>query len=727
MANNSLEFKVDTRNLIKYFGEQSFENKYSAVYEVIKNSHDAFAENVVIRFTENSIIIEDDGNGMTREDIINNWMYIGKSHKVDKQSENRHITGEKGIGRFALAKLGRNIVLESKGIDSKAIIWESDWGEYYHLDEGNRDNKGTKIIINNLNDRWQTEDIKKLSIYLAKVKKDTSTNLFIEHNGEKNEIKNIFSFLECNVNYFIEFSFSVVGNVLFYEIKNTLFDDDIYKKEITKSRPHIENSINLVHDEKFKESDIDNLNGINGMFYFGFQITEETRNKFLYKDYNYVKPSMLDEKLDGVILYRNGFSISGFEGTKDWTRMQYRAQKSPAAASHLTGSFRFKKNNILGFVEIDKVKNNTLIDLSNRQGVVENNDFYYLVDIINILFNAVEEYYQGIVRDVDKFVSSEKKKAITPYITQLINEVDIDIKTQKKKRSNMLDLESKVKKELKNYDNPESIKDLAFKKEILVDKVVEKDDNIKQMRYEQRLLEALATQGLLISSLSHDIKVKANDLPTDVTNIRKSLIKMDLWSIVDSPENKRTMARNVPDTLERVEKNANYLYKILMSILENMRKEKFNVEQINIKSYTDSLIEYWKEINASLEIRVVSHIEYILIDEITLDIIFFNLLDNTVKHNPHTNGLIVEISFSHNENGNIILGYRDNGIGLADKYKTNKNKILSVHETSIKSSHGLGLWIVNERVLRSNGKLEVIDTTEGFELNIELKGDMIDE
>lgn len=57
---------------------------------------------------------------------------------------------------------------------------------------------------------------------------------------------------------------------------------------------------------------------------------------------------------EGVILYRNAFSISAYEGKKDWLGFGKRSRKSPAAASHPTGAWRVRENQISGKVEIDK-------------------------------------------------------------------------------------------------------------------------------------------------------------------------------------------------------------------------------------------------------------------------------------------------------------------------------------------------------------------------------------
>lgn len=138
---------------------------------------------------------------------------------------------------------------------------------------------------------------------------------------------------------------------------------------------------------------LEKLGEFSAQFYFYIKPTTVDIEKFMYKH------SGLPEALPGgVILYRNAFSISAYEGKKDWLGFGKRSRKSPAAASHPTGAWRVRENQIAGKVEIDKKRNEFLIDLSNRQGLEENIYFQLLVEIIHIGVSEFERYRQSIVR-----------------------------------------------------------------------------------------------------------------------------------------------------------------------------------------------------------------------------------------------------------------------------------------------------------------------------------------
>jgi signal transduction histidine kinase len=124
-----LSFKPYAR-LLTMLGDQLIKNERIALVEIIKNSYDADATWVKVIFegfsanfeatASSKIIIEDDGVGMTRDVIENHWVNPATPVKLirkqssDRTAKGRVIQGEKGIGRFALLKLGRTITIVTR-------------------------------------------------------------------------------------------------------------------------------------------------------------------------------------------------------------------------------------------------------------------------------------------------------------------------------------------------------------------------------------------------------------------------------------------------------------------------------------------------------------------------------------------------------------------------------------------------------------------------------------
>ena len=124
-----LEFKVSS-GLKDIIGRDLITDDFIAVFELVKNSYDANAKNVFIEFENNKIIISDDGDGMSIDDIKDKWLFVAYSSKKqnddeddfrDKIQKRRHYAGAKGIGRFSADRLGDDLVLTTKQATSKKI------------------------------------------------------------------------------------------------------------------------------------------------------------------------------------------------------------------------------------------------------------------------------------------------------------------------------------------------------------------------------------------------------------------------------------------------------------------------------------------------------------------------------------------------------------------------------------------------------------------------------
>jgi len=104
-------------------GRQQIAGIPTAINELIKNAHDAYADNFDIDYLRNNnlLVLRDDGLGMTTDEFENRWLTIGTESKVlnsrsslppiDPSKPIRHIMGEKGIGRLAIASIGKQVLI----------------------------------------------------------------------------------------------------------------------------------------------------------------------------------------------------------------------------------------------------------------------------------------------------------------------------------------------------------------------------------------------------------------------------------------------------------------------------------------------------------------------------------------------------------------------------------------------------------------------------------------
>lgn len=118
-------FKARARAL-DLLGRQQIAGIPTAINELIKNAHDAYADKFDIDFLrkENLLVLRDDGLGMTKDEFESRWLTIGTESKFlnsktslppkDNSKPSRPIMGEKGIGRLAIASIGKQVLIITK-------------------------------------------------------------------------------------------------------------------------------------------------------------------------------------------------------------------------------------------------------------------------------------------------------------------------------------------------------------------------------------------------------------------------------------------------------------------------------------------------------------------------------------------------------------------------------------------------------------------------------------
>ncbi|MCI5137552.1 MAG: ATP-binding protein, partial [Candidatus Electrothrix sp. AR1] len=115
-----LQFKISSA-LKDVIGRDLITDDFVAIFELVKNSFDASANDVTIRFdlekdAAKKIYIIDDGKGMNHADLINKWLFLAFSAKKDGTEDKirRAYAGNKGVGRFSCDRLGSFLKIRAK-------------------------------------------------------------------------------------------------------------------------------------------------------------------------------------------------------------------------------------------------------------------------------------------------------------------------------------------------------------------------------------------------------------------------------------------------------------------------------------------------------------------------------------------------------------------------------------------------------------------------------------
>lgn len=406
-------FKPSAR-LQRYLGQELIADPDLAVIEFVKNAYDGGASLVLVDFNlsdqaNTSLTIADNGVGMDSVSFEKNWMhpgYSGKSPDAPPEDRNRKRfnssatkrqgkrmpAGEKGLGRLAAGRLGKTLeVFTCQHIDLPWLRVFFDWTRFedmtaqldeikipYDLDvdpENPPFLTGTHLIIKDLSLNWTgrvpgrpvpgrkrtrlgrlKQDLELLVRPLKAFDQDFTIQLRSDMVTSADDVGDITpqDATERSADY--RYSFTVdqdsEGRVI---IKRELARGNGIVAELGgKHHEQFHDSI-LTEDKAKKTSRPQTLEG--GVF----------SGTFLYSPPPAAKRAKeIDAVGSNVLLYRDGFLVEpyGLDGN-DWVGVATRkAQRQ--------GHALIQPNTFSGYVLISRDKNPELKDMSNRQGLIDN-------------------------------------------------------------------------------------------------------------------------------------------------------------------------------------------------------------------------------------------------------------------------------------------------------------------------------------------------------------------
>ncbi|MGY3713452.1 sensor histidine kinase [Lactococcus petauri] len=730
MDAEQLHYITEDKILAELLGKQNFSNKEAAILELVKNAYDAGSTKVTLEF-KNSVaglilIITDNGEGLDTESIRNSWMHVGKSTRGYFDNKTKRVyAGSKGVGRFALSRLGEDVEMYSKKEGSVGVTWQTDWEKAFLRLNHSLTTKGTQFIIKGLRDRWTSRSIEPLKNYLSIIYNDDRMVVEIKYGNTISEkVPRLWQEPKIGINYVSEITLSYASdtNCLTGVITSDEFKDSVSKissKESIFSNKINKNMFDVLRkdiklliesdedheDDVLDETDFDNeakelltkLGDFTAVFYFGMAPTTQKNS-----DYFEYKRSRLENPYNsGIVLYRNAFSIDSFEGTKDWLGLNDRAVSSPAAATHRTGSWRVRPRNLSGYVEIDKNKNKYIEDLSNRQGIVQNIYFSLLKLIIIEGIKSFETFRQSIIREINDYKIKElKSKKTVPSEKQEVRNIFNNLRNNPEAIKSLT--EGEISKVINEYER---------KEQESTEREQEKKELEEKFRYESQLLNVLATSQLKISSVGHEVKNDRNIIfqtPSDLEEAIRTELDWDELISQDVP-----FYRNIPELFNSLKDNTNKILNLADAILEETEKDKFKKELYTMDEIAHKIIDKWeyqyKWVNIYIDTDRSAEC-YISSDY--LMVIFDNLILNSIQQNKQKQNLKISIKILLTDR--FEFTYEDDGKGLDKKYQSNPMSILEVHESSRPNGHGLGMWILNNTLDKLDGEILEIKGEGGF-------------
>ncbi|MFA4987605.1 MAG: ATP-binding protein [Candidatus Brocadiia bacterium] len=430
-APTELKIKPYAR-LLAMIGDQLIKNERIALMELIKNSYDADADWVKITFAdfdENwnaganpKIIIEDNGSGMSRKVIETAWMSPATPHKRRARSEDRLtpdkkrvVQGEKGIGRFAMLKLGSRITVTTRPKNSAeeyvVVLDFSDYDNEFTTHHG----KSKELFLDDLSGTLSSRTAKVIvprTVVVEGVERQSgSTGTRIEIECLKTtwsqptlegvatdalKLQPIFTRALNNRHEHPELQFDVAFYLGDKEVASQTHEIGLLR-ELMESSPVLKitdgtydaakSSYRFTVNGKKVQRDFDAFREIRrcqnrfgaagddspkypscgsfGFAFYVFDLKADQSSKF-YLD----KENVERVKKHRVYLYRDGIRVYPYgDPDDDWLRIDMLRGTSSAA--------EFLSNDqVIGWVDITHVGNPKLMDKTSREGLVGEGDTF---------------------------------------------------------------------------------------------------------------------------------------------------------------------------------------------------------------------------------------------------------------------------------------------------------------------------------------------------------------
>jgi signal transduction histidine kinase len=506
---DQIRFSVDA-GIINRLGKELVGRHETAVSELVKNAYDADATEVKLIF-ENArhaggiLFIEDNGVGMTKDQLINGFMRLSSSEKIhnpisDKFSRTR--AGRKGIGRFATQRLGNKLTIVTQtSAAENAIKVTINWDEFatdkdllsitnqIEVTQKTKE-EGTDLIIEGLREGWSDAMIKRVFRYTSELLQP-----FPLSKNRKNEEENrtdlgfksiYFRRDEEQVVSIIDEEEAIYKHAL-AEIEGYILDDGQGCWALKSSKLNFPQQIFSIGKERENDES-------------KFEFNRDVHFKCYYFIW---EPSLLPSQSltfireianerGGIRLYRNGFRVLPYgEQGNDWTRLDESVRKRQIITPHANNSF-------FGFVEITDKEGRIYEETSSREGLIENDAFNELVDFV----------YRSIVSATIKVADLRGRKA-TASQKEWTKKEDENPSEQVDSALSDLELltENEFGKESNGTGNSSKIIETITK--IKEGREKEKqyyEEGKRRLIDEINMLRILAGLGLVIGEFVHEVK-----------------------------------------------------------------------------------------------------------------------------------------------------------------------------------------------------------------------------
>lgn len=682
MKNESIDIPVTIHpRAFAAFGDELVTSDNVVLAELVKNAYDAYAFKVdislIINGSEQSLEICDDGLGMSIETIKKVFATVATPYKenspvvtriINGKMKQRCVSGNKGVGRFSVAKIGKLISIYTKTSEMQSSVLVSiDWDRLRKAnsldkctiklnDKPEEDpligkKSGTIIRIKELREFWSKDKFLSLKDELSRLLNpfhtinDFSIHLIQKDNGNStdDDLKIELNPFINNPVYSISGNVDTKGKVSWKYINNSITKKRVQKGILPWDKSHYEF---LNRGDEFDDYKC-------GPFSFEIRTwdldSDSIRN--VSESFN-IKRSDIRKtisKFKGLSVYRDNILVlPKSNATKDWLGLDARRISEIGK--------RISTTQIIGMVNISSTDNPGLRDTTDRESLTDTSEYkqfsLILLGIIEVLQN--ERYNDRI--------GYQKPQPLGQLIDAQASEKLVS------------DVEDAVKKNRSGSDIVGIVKSYH-------------SENKKKIE----ILTSRLTYYAQTASLGSVALVVMHEFLTGMNSVKRFLNKVkNHISTFDTRTNE--YYGDAENGHKRLTELVNCFAPLCM---KDLRKKFFQCDLRNSIKKAENLIKA-KKISQDIEFDIgIPESISIAMSEGELQTIFINLFDNAcywIKESNNSEKKVL-VSLEKMDSERVLVVVSDTGNGILPE---NAKKIFLPGVTSKVNGLGMGLVIVTE-------------------------------
>lgn len=683
--NRTLRWRFDV-STFRLIGRDLITDRVTALFELVKNSYDANAQNVNVIFenvgagkTDSLIRIEDDGYGMSFEDIRDKWMVIGtsskRSHPYSPEPYNRKCVGEKGIGRFAVDKLGDkvSIITKNTGTD-KWLKVDVDWSSYFnepqeredirlftdvenaysYSEAENQNISGTRLVITSIREPWTKKEIEHL---LHEISKIVSPFANLSYPFKVRVVAPEFGIDQEPVRTMDDFNNATISLKVDFDEDKKLQQSIYYDKE-KNAFGH-----RLIPFKSF--------GGIRMRIYY---FDESARRKY--------RNDFPNDPIDGFKVYRDGIIATPFAETNE----------NPDQKRDILGIdkrvwqdifSRIGTREFLGVIDITKKGNPQIIDATNRQDFVDNDEYREMKKFIITQLNALQDYKVEI-RKAKRDNAQEGLQTASDDINSLMDAIN-EMVAQKP--------------ELKPTVDP-LIKQVRKTGRSVKTAINEQKKALEDFTRKENIYMSIMSLQQFAINITHAVRTTLNQIRDRVEFF---------YRYYPNPEEEEWFSLYAKEMFER--------FKVLNRVINYMlsySQSNLTPEEVDLKATFEEILNDYDDVFSREGITLQTGFP----DKLVLNAnrqffrdILQNLIDNSVKAMTESLQKVIRCSYEvRNEMLEILVS--DTGVGIPTE---DREQVFALYYTTTEKQGGagVGLYIVKTRVQSLGGSVSVIDSEFG--------------